>query len=322
MKRRIVGLVMVVMLLASLLMGCASKKDNKGAEAKSTSVELESETTSADVDSETANTETKTQTTSSVVKSEATQTEIQVFIAASLSGAMEEIKNMYNETHPNVTITYNADSSGTLLTQVQEGYECDIFFSAATKQMDTLESEGYLVEGTRKNLLNNQVVLITPKGSGTKVTGFDTMNLAESMALAGGSVPVGKYTRTILVNLGLLEAVDDTAVYTTEEVSVALGGIEINECGNVSKVTEAVKEGSNEIGTVYYSDAYSVKDDVDIIAYADKALTGDIIYPVAMLNNSEADDLKKQAAADFLAFLDTDEAKAVFEKYMFMIYTE
>lgn len=303
MKKRIVSLVMVVMLVASMLIGCSSKKINKDDKTKTTSTEVETEKTSTDTETE-------------------AETEIQVFIAASLSGAMEELKNLYTKKHPNVTITYNADSSGTLLTQVQEGYECDIFFSAAPTQMNTLEEEGFLVDGTRKNLLNNQVVLITPKGSGTKVTGFDNMNLAKSMALAGGSVPVGKYTRTILMNLGLLEVVEDTVVYTTEEVSKALGGIEINECGNVSKVTESVKEGSNEIGTVYYSDAYSVKDDVDIIAYADKALTGDIIYPVAMLNNTEADDSQKQAAADFLAFIETEEALAVFEKYMFMIYTE
>lgn len=293
---------MVVMLIVSMFSGCSSKKNNKNTGSETTTAEQKDATVSENAQFE--------------------ATEIQVFIAASLSGAMDEIKSMYNKIQPNVTITYNADSSGTLLTQVQEGYECDIFFSAATKQMDTLESEGYVVEGTKKNLLNNQVVLITPKGSNTKVTGFDNMNLAKSMALAGGSVPVGKYTRTILVNLGLLNPIDDTAVYTSEEVSKALGGIEINECGNVSKVTEAVKEGSNEIGTVYYSDAYSVKDDVDIIAYADKELTGDIIYPVAELNNEEADELQKQAAADFLAFLDTDEAKAVFEKYMFTIYKE
>lgn len=315
MKKRIVSLVMVVMLVASMLIGCSSKKINKDDETKTTSTEVETEKTSTDLETATA-TETETDTETEV------ESEIQVFIAASLSGAMEELKNLYTKKHPNVTITYNADSSGTLLTQVQEGYECDIFFSAAPTQMNTLEEGGFLVDGTRKNLLNNQVVLITPKGSGTKVTGFDNMNLAKSMALAGGSVPVGKYTRTILMNLGLLEVVEDTAVYTTEEVSKALGGIEINECGNVSKVTESVKEGSNEIGTVYYSDAYSVKDDVDIIAYADKALTGDIIYPVAMLNNTEADDSQKQAAADFLAFIETEEALAVFEKYMFMIYTE
>ena len=72
------------------------------------------------------------------------ETEIQVFIAASLNTVMEELAEKYNETQPNVTITFNADSSGILLTQIQEGYECDIFFSAAQKQMDDLEADGTL----------------------------------------------------------------------------------------------------------------------------------------------------------------------------------
>ena len=182
-----------------------------------------------------------------------------------------------------------------------------------------MESEGYVLAGTRKDLLANQVVLITPKNSGTKVTGFDNMNLAKNMALAGGSVPVGKYTRTILMNEGLLDKVEDSSVYTANEVSKVLGGIEINECSNVSKVTEAVKEGANEIGTVYYSDAYSVKDDVDIIAYADTTLTGKIIYPVAQLKNEDADENQTKAAAEFLTYLESDAAKAVFEKYMFIL---
>lgn len=245
-------------------------------------------------------------------------TEIQVFIAASLSGAMEEIKTLYNEIQPNVTITYNADSSGTLLTQVQEGYECDIFFSAAPTQLNTLEDEGYLVSGTRKDLLKNQVVLIAPKGSKTLVTGFEDMAKASSMALAGGSVPVGNYTRKILMNLGVLDKVEDPSAYTSTDVSKALGDIEINECSNVSKVAEAIKEGSNEIGTVYYSDAYSILDSIDIIAYADANLSGDIIYPVAQLTNKEADDLQSEAAKDFLTYLESEEALKVFENYMFI----
>ena len=122
---------------------------------------------------------------------EAEETEIQVFIAASLNTVMTELAEMYNEEHPEVTITYNPDSSGTLLTQIQEGYECDIFFSAAQKQMDDLEADGLMVEGTRANVVNNQVVVISLKDSGTKVTGLENLNEAESIALAGGSVPVG-----------------------------------------------------------------------------------------------------------------------------------
>lgn len=244
---------------------------------------------------------------------------VQLFIAASLEGAFKEIIPLYNETQPNVVITYNADSSGTLLTQVQEGFACDIFFSAATSQIKTLEEEGYMIAGSRVDLLANKLALITLKGSGTQVTGFADLAKAKSIALADGSVPAGKYTRQLLINLGVLDGTKAAADYTTAEVSAALGSVEINECSNVSKVKEAVKEGSNEVGTVYYSDAYSVKDDVDILEVADTALTGDILYPVCRVNNPEATAAQSAAADDFIAFLQTDAVKAIFEKYMFII---
>ena len=244
--------------------------------------------------------------------------EIQVFIAASLENAFKDLIALYNETQPNVTVTYNADSSGTLLTQIEEGYECDIFFSAATKQMKSLEEDGLVMDGTRVDLLRNEVVLITWKGSGTKVTGIDNLADAASIALADGSVPVGKYTRVALQNLGVLDKDADPSGISTEDVSAALGGVEINECGNVSKVKEAVKEGSNEVGTVYYSDAYSVRDDVDIIEHISTDLTGDIVYPMCRVINAEADDAQTAAADDFFAFLQTPEAMAIFEEYMFV----
>jgi len=245
--------------------------------------------------------------------------EVQLFIAASLEGAFKEIIPLYNTTQPNVKITYNADSSGTLLTQVQEGFSCDIFFSAATSQVKTLEEGGYMIAGSRVDLLANKLALITLKDSGTAVTGFADLAKAKSIALTDGSVPAGKYTRQLLINLGVLDGAKAAADYTTADVSAALGGVEINECSSVSKVKEAVKEGSNEVGTVYYSDAYSVKDDVDILEVADTALTGDIVYPVCRVNNPEATAAQTTAADDFIAFLQTDAVKAIFEKYMFII---
>ena len=181
MKKRLLRLFMMTTLMTSLFTGCASGSGTS-------------------TDSGTANNVVTEETTVGTPTDVFENTEIQVFIAASLAGAMEEVQVLYNEEQPNVKISYNADSSGTLLTQVQEGYACDIFFSAAPKQMNTLEEGNYLVEGTRVNLLNNQVVLITPKDSGTEVTGFEDMYKAENMALADGSVPVGRYTRTILMN--------------------------------------------------------------------------------------------------------------------------
>ena len=248
---------------------------------------------------------------------EAEEAEIQVFIAASLNTVMTELAEMYNEEHPEVTITYNADSSGTLMTQIEEGYECDIFFSAAQKQMDQLEEDGLVVDGTRANVVNNQVVVVTLKDSDTKVTGLENIGDAENIALAGGSVPVGKYTRQALVNLGILEEAEDVAAITTQQVSDALGGVEISEQDNVSKVLAAVVEGSCEVGTTYYSDTYGYEDDLTGLETGSYDMAGNVIYPIARIINSEADDAQTKAAEDFLAFILSDEAKAVFDAYYF-----
>lgn len=247
----------------------------------------------------------------------AEETEIQVFIAASLNTVMTELAEEYNEDHPEVKIVYNADSSGTLLTQIEEGYECDLFFSAAQKQMDTLEGDGLVVDGTRADVVNNQVVVVTWKDSGTKVTGLENIGDAKSVALAGGSVPVGKYTRQALVNIGKLDEAEDVSAITTEQVSEALGGVEISEQDNVSKVLSAVVEGSCEVGTTYYSDTYGYEDDLEILETVSYDLTGDVIYPIAQVVNDEADDAQSAAAADFMKFILSDEAKAVFEAYYF-----
>ena len=295
MKKKILSAMLAGAMVLSMA-GCSGSSDSSSDNAGS----------SGDASSEESSTD-----------GEAEETEIQVFIAASLNTVMTELAEMYNEEHPEVTITYNPDSSGTLLTQIQEGYECDIFFSAAQKQMDDLEADGLMVEGTRANVVNNQVVVVSLKDSGTKVTGLENLNEAESIALAGGSVPVGRYTRQALVNLGTLPETDDPASITTEEVSEALGGATISEQDNVSKVLTAVVEGSCEVGTTYYSDTYGYEDDLDILQTVSYDLTGDVIYPIARVVNEEADDAQTAAAEDFLQFILSDEAKAVFDSYYF-----
>ena len=257
---------------------------------------------------------------SSAPTAPAEETEIQVFIAASLNTVMQEVAAAYNKQHPEVKITYNADSSGTLLTQIEEGYACDVFFSAAQKQMDKLEKEDKLVvEGTRANVVNNQVVVVSRKDSGTKVTGLADIANAASIALADGSVPVGRYTRVAMINSGLLQGydVDAAADISTQQVSDALGGVEISEQGNVSKVLAAVVEASCEVGTTYYSDTYGYEDELDVLETISYDLTGDVIYPIAQVVNEEADDAEKAAAADFVKFVAGDEAKAIFEAYYF-----
>lgn len=245
------------------------------------------------------------------------KTEIQVFIAASLNTVMTELAKEYQKDHPDVKITYNADSSGTLLTQIEEGYECDLFFSAAQKQMDQLEEDRLVVDGTRKNVVNNQVIVVTRKNSKTKVKGLETLKDAKSIALAGGSVPVGKYTRAALISICKLKKVEDPATITTEEVSKALGDVEISEQDNVSKVLSAVVEGSCEVGTTYYSDTYGYEKDLDILEKVSYDLTGDVIYPIAEVKNDEADKAQKAAAEDFLKFVTSDQSKKVFDSYYF-----
>ena len=247
----------------------------------------------------------------------AEKTTVNVFAAASLSAVMAEFEASYEETDPDVDIVINADSSGALLTQIQEGAPCDVFFSAAQKQMDELEGADMVVEGTRTNVVNNQLVVVTQPDSETAVTGLADIANAKSIALADGSVPVGKYTRQAMIKLGLLAEVEDPATITTAEVSEQLGGVEISEQGNVSKVLAAVEEGSSEVGTTYLSDTIGHEDSIKLLEVVGYDVTGDIIYPVAQINNPDADDAESAAAADFIAYITNDDAKALYQKYGF-----
>ncbi|MCB5474715.1 molybdate ABC transporter substrate-binding protein [Blautia luti] len=232
--------------------------------------------------------------------------EVYAFIAASLSNSMEEIQKDFNELYPNVTIYYSADSSGTLQTQIEEGARCDLFFSAADKQMDALTEEKLTKEDTVVDLLENKVVLIKPKDGKTKVTGFENMTDAENMALAGEEVPVGQYSREIFTNLGLMDKVNE---------------MEINECKNVTDVLAAVSEGSNEIGVVYATDAASVADKVEILAEAPAdSLQTPVLYPVGLIEDKEASEDDTRAAEAFLDYVESDAAIKVFEDYGFTAY--
>ena len=232
--------------------------------------------------------------------------EVNTFIAASLSNAMEEIQKNFNETYPDVEILYNADSSGTLQTQIEEGARCDIFFSAADKQMNALVDENLAKKDTVEDILENKVVLIKPKDGETKVTGFENITDAANIALAGDSVPVGQYAREIFDNLGI-----------TDEVNK----MEINEGKNVSEVLAAVSEGSNEIGIVYATDAASVVDKVDVIAEAPAdALKTPVLYPVGLIEDKEASEDDTAATEAFLEYIKSDDAMKVFEKYGFTAY--
>lgn len=296
MKKRVLAAMLAGVMVLGLA-GCGGSSDDKKEDTKT-------EDTAKDEDKESDG-------------DQFDDTTVTIFAAKSLNGVVDELIAMYNEEQPNVEVVASYDSSGTLMEQIEQGAACDLFFSAAQKQMDQLEGDELVVDGTRANVVNNQVCVVTYKGSGTKVTGLEDIDKAESFALADGSVPVGKYTRQAMVNAGMLDKVDDVSAITTQEVSDALGGIEINECANVGAVTAAVSEGSNEVGTVYKSDTYGLEDKLEILQVVSYDLTGDVIYPIAQIKNDEADDLESEAALDFLHFLTSDKAKEVYEKYLF-----
>lgn len=240
---------------------------------------------------------------------EAEPVELIVFAAASMTETMNQIAEMYKTVAPNVTLTYNFDSSGTLKTQIQEGAECDLFISAGQKQMNQLDITAdpevntdkldFVLEGTRVNLLENRVTLCVPEGNPKDIKSFDDLadKLKEGsvlMAMGNSDVPVGQYTQKIL------------AFYGLDEEKLAKGGV-ITYGTNVKEVTTQVTEASVDCGVAYRTDAFSAG--LTPVDYATKEMCGQVIYPAAVLNISK----NQEAAKEFLAYLQTDEAMKVFE---------
>ena len=240
---------------------------------------------------------------------EAEPVELIVFAAASMTETMNQIAEMYKTVAPNVTLTYNFDSSGTLKTQIQEGAESDLFISAGQKQMNQLDITAdpevntdkldFVLEDTRINLLENRVTLCVPEGNPKGIKSFDDLadKLKEGsvlMAMGNSDVPVGQYTKKIL------------AFYGLDEEKLAKDGV-ITYGTNVKEVTTQVTEASVDCGVVYCTDAFSAG--LTPVDYATKEMCGQVIYPAAVLNVSK----NQEAAKEFLAYLQTDEAMKVFE---------
>ena len=240
-------------------------------------------------------------------------TEVIVFAAASLTETLEQIAEDYKEVAPDVTLTFNFDSSGTLKTQIQEGADCDVFISAAQKQMDQLDAnadtavntEGldFVLRGTRLDLLENKVTLTVPDGNPKGIDSFDSLaqHLQASdilLAMGNSDVPVGQYTQKILT------------FYELDEAALASAGC-ITYGSNVKEVTTQVREGSVDAGIIYATDAFSVG--LTVVDEATADMCGQVIYPAAVLNTSA----HQEAAQAFLDYLSTDEAMAVFESVGF-----
>ncbi len=237
------------------------------------------------------------------------EVEIIVFAAASMTETLTEIKGLYEAAHPGVPITSNFASSGTLKTLIQEGADCDLFISAAPKQMNALDAScdaeknpdglDFVLQGSRINLLENKVALVVPDGNPKGVESVD--RLAEALkggdvlfAMGNSDVPVGQYTQKIL------------AFYGLNEEELAGAGL-ITYGTNVKEVTTQVSESSVDCGVVYATDAFSAG--LTIVDTATKDMCGQVVYPAAVLKVSK----NPEAAQAFLDYLTGPEATAVFE---------
>ena len=227
-------------------------------------------------------------------------TNILIAAAVSLEYSLEdELIPMFEEAHPEITVEGTYDSSGKLQTQIEEGLEADIFFSAATAQMDALTEEGLIKKDTVTDLLENKIVLIAAKGEEENYTSFEDIAKAETPALGDpASVPAGQYAQEALTNLGLWEEVSAKASFGT----------------NVTEVLNWVAEGSAQAGIVYATDAATQEGNVTQVAEAPEgSLEEPVLYPVAMVENTQ----HQEEAQLFLDFLQSDEAAQVFESYGF-----
>ena len=331
MRKRILSLGLCLSMVLGLC-ACGNSADSSAAASAASEAPAETaaavteavpEETAASAAEEAAPAEDTAASAEEAAPEQLAETTVYIDIAASLEAVFSDvIIPAYKEVQPNVTIEYNTGSSGKLLSGIEEanGIGHDLFFSAGKAQVTTLdETDGLVVDGSIVNLLANDLCLVKGNDTETAVTGWDNLADAKSMALCGGSVPVGKYSRIALIALGVLPENDDPASITTEEISAALGGIEIDEADDVEVAAAKAAEGAVEVSAIYYSDYYNHQNDLTIIAQDDGTLTGAITYPVCLVKNPEADEAESAAAADFLEFLQTEQCLNAYEEYCFIV---
>ena len=249
-------------------------------------------------------------TSSNAVNTSENKSEIIVFAAASMTETLNQIKPMYESKNPNVKITYNFDSSGTLLKQILAGADCDVFISAAQKQMNQLDinkdendnkdRNDYVLNGTRVNLLENKVALSVPDGNPKDIKSFSdlTTDKLSLLAIGNSDVPVGSYTLEILNYLG------KPAEEFEKEGKLTYGS-------NVKEVTSQVKQGTVDAGIIYATDAKSAN--LQVVDLATKDMCKQVIYPAAVLKITK----NESEAKKYLDYLKTDEAMKVFESVGF-----
>lgn len=230
------------------------------------------------------------------------KTELFVAAAASLTDAVTEIIENYKKVQPNVVINCTFSSSGTLQTQIEQGAPADIFISASTKQVNVLEEKGLVKEGTKKELLINKVVLITPADNKKSITSFEDLSTEKVSTIALGepsSVPVGQYAEEVFSYLKILGKVKSKANYGSD----------------VRQVLTWVENGDVDCGIVYATDA-ALSKKIKLVCEAPKDSHKPVIYPSVVIKSSKND----VEAGEFLDFLSTSVIESVFRRYGFEMY--
>jgi molybdate transport system substrate-binding protein len=226
--------------------------------------------------------------------------EILVAAAASLTDVLKEIGSGYQAKSKH-TVKFNFGPSNGLARQIEAGAPADLFFSADLLQMDTLDKNGRLEPRTRKNLLSNQLVIVVPADSKLAISAPKDLLKADFKKLAlaePSSVPVGVYSRKYLSDEGLWDQVKPKIV-PVQDVRATLA---------------AVESGNVEAGFVYKTDA-AVSKRVKIIYEVSIDKGPKITYPAAIVRESK----RKEAARDFMAYIQSHAAKDAFKKYGFVV---
>lgn len=293
MKNRIIKTIMAMTLTMTVLSmaGCGNK-DSVSVDNASDSVSTEAAIDNVGENGAAAQNESAPEADSEPV-------ELTILAAASLTDVCDEIKTMYETEHPNVTLTFSYGGSGALQTQIEEGAPCDVFISAATKQMTALDEENLMVSDSIRNLLENKVVLIVPKDSDSDITAFEDA-ATDKVTMIGlgepGSVPVGQYSEEIFTTLGILDEVQAKANYGSD----------------VRTVLSWVETSAVDCGVVYATDAY-ISDGVTIVCEAPAGSCKQVIYPAGIVAASE----EQEAAEQFIEYLESDEIMELFASYGF-----
>lgn len=238
-------------------------------------------------------------TTSGPAESES-PVELTVSAAASLTEAMNQIVIEYASVAPNVTVTVNYGSSGALQSQIENGAPADIFFSAATKQMDALNDQGLMASDTIINLLKNEIVLVVPPDSALSIGSFldAATDTIKSIAIGDiASVPVGQYAQETFTSMNIWDEISAKAIYGSD----------------VKQVLSWVNAGDVDCGVVYSTDA-AVDGTVKVVASAPADTHKAIVYPVGIVKAST----NQTTAADFISYLQSEAGLAVFKQYGFL----